>query len=143
MQSRWGLPPASPLGAAPDSGPSTAGDFSSALATVTVELLGALWADASVTRRPEQRSSNHRSKGRLREVFQAEPPTGAREALRRLVVSIPVVTLIAIAVRLLFEAFGWSGKFGTAVGLGLAMSIVGWHFDRHRGAPHRGTNDGS
>lgn len=92
---------------------------------------------------PEQRSSIHRSKGWLREVFRVEPPTGAREALRRFVVSIPVVTLLAITVRLLFEGFGWSGKFGTAVGLGLAISIVGWYLDRRRGPPHRGTNDGS
>ena len=76
-------------------------------------------------------------------MFQAEPPTGAREALRRFVVSIPVVTLITIPVSLLFEALGWSGKYGTVVGLGLAISIAGWYLDRRRGPPHRGTNDGS
>ncbi len=92
---------------------------------------------------PEQRSSIHRSKVWLREVFRVEPPTGAREALRRFVVSIVMLTLIRIPVRLLFEAFGWSGKYGTVVGLDLAISIVGWHLDRRRGPPHRGTNDGS
>ena len=76
-------------------------------------------------------------------MLRVEPPTGAREALRRFVVAIAVVTPFAIAVRLLFEAFGWSGKYGTVVGLGLAISIAGWYLDRRRGPPHRGTNDGS
>ncbi len=76
-------------------------------------------------------------------MFRVEPPTGAREALRRFVVSIVMVTLIGIPVRLLFEAFGWSGKYGTVVGLGLAISIAGWYLDPRRGPPHRGTNNGS
>lgn len=76
-------------------------------------------------------------------MFQAEPPPAAREAVGRFFVSIAVVTPLAIAVRLLFEALGWLGKYGTAVGLGLAISIVGWHLDRRRGPPHGGRNDGS
>lgn len=128
---------------APETGPSTPGDFRSALATVTVELRGALWADAGVTRRPGAEVLDPSEQGVAEGVFRVEPPPAAPEAVGRFVVSIAVVTPFAIPVRLLFEAFGWSEKYGTAVGLGLAISIVGWHLDRRGGPPHRGRNDGS